>query len=423
MSNSYDELPYQSFPIEWTAPERLALASLLHGGPRQPLDQYRVLELGCGDGANLLPMAFFRGYATFVGVDGALSQIVEARSGRTALNLSNVAFIHADFLTADDQLGDTFDYIIAHGVFSWVSHSVREALFQLCAKRLRSNGLLYLNYNAYPGWGVRGVVRDFLISCTAGETGLLNRSKLAQEIASKIRSTIQDSEYPYLQLFSSELNIVSASDVSYVAHEYLVPENHAYWRSDFLELAGSYGFEYVTDADYNYPSGRRSENVVHQVSKMSFIGRTLEDVVDLLRYRQFHTPILTRKPLARSLPSVDEFANLWVASALAPSKSKIAGNATFIHPSGYRVETKQRIVEEALVRLFPFWPRSLRVGELFPDVRLVMDDLVLLHQNGLLELRCAEMAAYRAGSGPLPAFECSRHGYAVTALHTREDLS
>lgn len=41
MSNSpnpYDELPYRSFPIEWTAPERLALVPLLYGGPRLPLD-------------------------------------------------------------------------------------------------------------------------------------------------------------------------------------------------------------------------------------------------------------------------------------------------------------------------------------------------------------------------------------------------
>ena len=66
--NPYDELPYQSFPIEWTAPERLALASLLHGGPRPLLDGYRVLELGCGSGANLLALAYYRQHVTFLGV-------------------------------------------------------------------------------------------------------------------------------------------------------------------------------------------------------------------------------------------------------------------------------------------------------------------------------------------------------------------
>ena len=119
-SNPYDELPYTSFPIEWTAPERLALASFLHGGPRTRLDEYRVLELGCGNGANLLPLAYYRRQATFVGVDGAQSQIEVAQARQAALELSNLEFIHTDFLTATDRLSGQFDFILAHGVFSWV---------------------------------------------------------------------------------------------------------------------------------------------------------------------------------------------------------------------------------------------------------------------------------------------------------------
>src|SRR5271157_1565074 len=112
--NPYEELPYKSFPIEWTAPERLALTSLLHGGPRPPLDNYRVLELGCGNAANLLPMAYYRTHAAFVGVDGAGSQIEVARARKSALGISNIEFIHADFLTTSQQLSGGFDFIIAH---------------------------------------------------------------------------------------------------------------------------------------------------------------------------------------------------------------------------------------------------------------------------------------------------------------------
>ena len=120
-ANPYDEVPYKSHPIEWTAPERLALASILHGGPRASLEDYRVLELGCGDGANLLPLANHRRHATFIGVDGALSQIEKANTRKSALELSNVEFIHADFVNASKQLTGQFDYIIAHGIFSWVA--------------------------------------------------------------------------------------------------------------------------------------------------------------------------------------------------------------------------------------------------------------------------------------------------------------
>lgn len=71
----YDELPYESHMIPWAAPERLAMTSVLACGPRPPLAGYRVLELGCGDGTNLVSLAAERRHALFVGLDGAGSQI------------------------------------------------------------------------------------------------------------------------------------------------------------------------------------------------------------------------------------------------------------------------------------------------------------------------------------------------------------
>ncbi len=256
--NPYDELPYKCLPIEWTAPERLALASLLHGGPRPPLDTYRVLELGCGDGANLLPLAYYRRHATFVGVDGARSQIEVADARKSALELSNIEFIHSDFLTAAHRLSGQFDYIIAHGIFSWVPHDVRDALLELCAQHLRPGGLLYLNYNTRPGWNVRGMVREFLLAQTAGTTSLRMRAQLAQDVAAKIVASLTIGEHPYSQLMANEFRFVCENHVSYVAHEYLASENHPYWRSEFLALARSYGLEYVADADFCYSSGRHS---------------------------------------------------------------------------------------------------------------------------------------------------------------------
>src|SRR5947208_12695426 len=107
----YDEVPYRSYPIEWTAPERLALASLLHGGPRQSLDAYRMLELGCNDGTNLIPLAYYRQQASFVGIDGSTRQIAIANDKRSSLGLTNVSFVTSDFLAADDAVSGQFDFI------------------------------------------------------------------------------------------------------------------------------------------------------------------------------------------------------------------------------------------------------------------------------------------------------------------------
>src|SRR5258705_9948175 len=179
----YDELPYKSLPIEWTAPERRAFASLLQGGPRPPLLGYRVLELGCADGANLLPQAYYRRHARFVGVDRAGSQIDAAQASRLELRLPNIEFVKAEFLAADHCLEGQFDYIIGHGVFSWVADDTRDALLRLCARRLRAGGLLYLNYNAYPGWKVRGMVREFLLAQTAAIGGLPMRAHAARDLS------------------------------------------------------------------------------------------------------------------------------------------------------------------------------------------------------------------------------------------------
>jgi len=422
MTNPYDELPYKSFSIEWTAPERLAIASILHGGPRPNLSEYRVLELGCGDGSNLLPLAYYRRNANFVGVDGARSQISIADSGKEILKLSNISFIHADFLEVDRQLEGQFDFIIAHGIFSWVPNNVRDALLGLCAYRLRPEGLLYLNYNTYPGWNVRGMIREFLLAQTAGESNLSIRAQLAQEVSAQIFASITVGEQPYSQLMANEFQFVCDSHLSYVAHEYLASDNHPYWRSEFMELAKTNGLEYVTDADFNYSSGRIPEDIALRLAEQRIIGRTLDDTVDLLCYRQLHTPILTNSPWQRTLPTSDEFGDLLVASCLAPCAPDNLGNPMFQHPTGYQVEAKEEIMWTVLERLHHLWPCGLRIKEIFPDVCHVMNDLKLLFRNGLIDLRCIEPAEFGVCPEPLNKFEIRRGGYATSPYHTRENF-
>ena len=420
--NPYDELPYKSLPIEWTAPERLALASMLHGGPRPALDTYRMLELGCGDGSNLLPLAYYRKHANFVGVDGARSQIELATTRKAALELSNIEFIHTDFLTAAQRLSGRFDYIVAHGVFSWVPRDVRYALLELFAQRLSHGGLLYLNYNTYPGWNVRGMVREFLLAQTASKTSLPIRARQAQEVAAKVVSSLTLGEHPYSQLIANEFRFVCDNHVSYVAHEYLAADNHAYWRSEFLAMARSHGLEYVADADFNYSSGRIPEDLAPRLVDEQITGRTLDDTVDLLCYRQLHSPILTRNPLTRDLPNLERFSDLLIASCLVPSAANGAGHLMFQHPSGYQVEAKEEVICAALRRLRQLWPRGLRIGAVFPDVSHVMDDVKLLHRNGLIELRCLEPGDFRVNRDSLNRLESRFGGYVTSPYHTRESI-
>jgi len=425
MDNPYDELPYRTTPIEWSAPERLVLASLLHGGPRIELDAgYRVLELGCADGANLLPMAWFRRHASFVGVDGAGSQIELARARAAALGLENLAYVHADLEAADAQLDGEFDFIIVHGVFSWIPMRVRDALLRLCARRLRPEGLFYFNFNAKPGWNIRGMVREFLIAQTAAIEGLRARAEAARDVCQRLVDAMSDDEHAYRRLMINELCLVRDGELSYVAHEYLAPDNHAYWRSEITELLAAHGLAHVVDADYDQPWTRMDERFDGWLRGEGVIGRTIEDTMDLLLYRQLCSPIVTHAPLVCRPPAPAELSQLWIASRLVPRDDATSSlPATFEHPSGLEVTVLDPGARDGLLRLEPLWPRALRVDEAFPGSTTVLDDLPLLQRSGLVTLRLREPEDPGPEVEALHRVEAEHGGYRTSALHAREAVA
>ncbi len=422
-AHPYDSLQYESSPIEWLAPERLALASRLHGGPRLDLQRYRYLEIGCGNGANLVPLAFYRRHGSFVGLDVAPSACAALRSKRATLGLGNLEIVEADLVEAASALAaqgacaGCFDFIVAHGVFSWISEATRTKLLKLCEHYLAPNGLLYLSYNARPGWDVRGLVRAYLVGQTQRvNAGLAVRAKLAQRLAAQLIPPLQESPHPFSQLLANELELVREAHFSYVGHDYLAEHNRAFWRTEFLELLTAHGFTHVADADFNYSSGRVSEAVLEGVADLQLPDHAVEDTIDLLSFRQFHCPVLTRNTSARSPLSSAEFEALLVASCLQPTERV----GEFIHPSGYRVETHQESMQNALLHLARRWPTSAPVARLFSDPLTIREDLLLLQKNGLIELRLAEPEATLAPD-PLHALEAP-FGYRTTPWHTREAL-
>ena len=168
---------------------------------------------------NLIPLAYYRPHARFVGIDFATTRIAAANETRDSLGLANVSFVARDFVSVSDQISEPFDFIVAHGVFSWVSHEHRDAMLTLCAERLRPGGLLYLNYNSRPGWNVRGLIREFLLAQTAHTTDLATRTEKARRIAATLAVELAGAEHPYLRLLSNEFRFVTDNDASHTAHD------------------------------------------------------------------------------------------------------------------------------------------------------------------------------------------------------------
>jgi SAM-dependent methyltransferase len=284
MGDPYDELPYESSPIEWAAPERMAVASRLHGGPVPRSSACRYLELGCGDATNLVPLARYRPESRFVGVDGSAALVDAARRARDAVGVQNLDLIHASFAEALPRLllEGEFDYVVLHGVFSWVDDATRDALLAFVSRALAPAGLFYVSYNTQPGWSVRGLVRDYLCAQTRAIAGLGDRARAARGAASRLTDLLQTSEHPYSRLMAGEFALVRDGKDSYVAHEYLAGTNRAYWQSELRALLERHGLAFVADADFAYPTARVPPGLDGWLEAEGLSGRAAYDTVDFL---------------------------------------------------------------------------------------------------------------------------------------------
>lgn len=422
MSNPYDEFPYRSYPIEWSAPERLAFASLVHGGPRTPPVGYRVLEVGCADGANLLPLAWHRRHASFVGIDSSIRAIETAQQRVRDLGLQNIEFGHQDIIEADPDTLGRFHFIIVHGVFSWVPIAVRDALLRLCTRCLEPGGLLYFNYNTMPGWAMRGMVREFVLGQTAQIDGLRARSLAGQEACRTLADALaQRQDHPYHQLLESELRLVCDGRPSYIAHEYLSPENQAYWRSDVLALAEGHGLQYVAEADFDQPWANVRPEFTEWMKTQDIRGRAPQDTMDLLRNRQLHSPIFTPAPFTEHAPQADELSAIWIESSLTPSDEPTSDAQKFEHPSGQTVEISDDELGRGLLRLAQTNRRALPLAEVVTDAARLLDDLLLLHRNALVKLWCSEPET-SAQTDALATAEAGWGRYRTSSAHVRVDL-
>src|SRR2546430_17640150 len=121
----YDAVSYRHGAVSDSHPARIGAIIRLLGINAAPPDLCRVLELGCGEGMNLLPLAERFPKSEFVGVDFSAKQIAVADAARAACGIENARFLCAD-LRSWKHDGGAFDYIIAHGVYSWVPVEVRE---------------------------------------------------------------------------------------------------------------------------------------------------------------------------------------------------------------------------------------------------------------------------------------------------------
>lgn len=157
---SYDVVPYESKPNESAHPAPMALVARLFGIAAAAPSTARVLELGCGNGENLVSAASYLPHARFTGVDLAERAIALGQTTAEAAGITNVTLLHRDVRDLVAAPLGTFDYVIAHGLYSWVPEVVRADALKVMRAALEPHGVGFLSFNALPGWELSRALRE-----------------------------------------------------------------------------------------------------------------------------------------------------------------------------------------------------------------------------------------------------------------------
>ena len=310
---AYETFQYENLPFQATHPDWLRTIGVLHGLQPAPAERCRVLELGCGRGGNLVPLASLLPDSEFVGVDLAASQIDDARRDAAALGLANLRLEAMDIADVPAQWG-SFDYIICHGVYSWVPEHVRRRILEISATQLNPHGVAYVSFNALPGWHVRGMLRTMLHRVVPEGPA----PEMAQSARGFLRlmRRLTPENGPLAAWLWRELDLLDMMSDRYLYFEYLVEHNEAFYLDDFLHDADAAGLTYVGNADLASAVPRQlGQSGRREVLDLCGDPLVAEQLSDYLVVRLFRRAVLCRHdaPLSRT-PRPEVLVDAWLAS-------------------------------------------------------------------------------------------------------------
>ena len=431
---AYDRLPYQGSSHHQTHPQTLAALAALRGlDPALPTN-CRVLEIGCAEGGNLIPMAAELPESRFVGVDLSSHQIGLARQRADLLGLDNLAFHTMSLVDIGDDFGE-FDYVIAHGVFSWVSDEVRSRLLEVTASRLAPHGVAYISFNTFPGWLGRRMVRD-LVRFHAGEiTDPAERSQRAIDLVNllvDIGGATEDAHTLFLRATRDNLTEY-AQRPSYIEHEYFAADNRPFYFRDVVDHARRHGLDFLDESSRDRLRPEMMAPAIEERVSVFAKGRIeQEQLLDFVTNCSFRRTLFCRAGTAIStVPQPEALIGLYAATAIqrVPESPGDEDRLSFQTLDGRAFSSTHPVAKVVLAELAAAWPRSLAVRQLLDAApgpgssSERLDFVVSSFYSGVLDLTSGPVrAACEPGTRPLAhrlAREQAAHGSLVTNLHHR----
>ena len=423
--SSYDEMPYIEAVFAQTHPDRLATLAKLFGISTPGLETCRVLELGCASGSNLIPMALGMPSATFVGIDLSARQIGQGQQTVKALDLENIELRHGNIVDIGAAWGQ-FDYIICHGIYSWVPEAIREKILDICRENLAPTGVAFVSYNTLPGWHMKGMVRDMMSFHASQFQDAPTKVRQARALLDFLAQSIP-ANTAYGMTLKQVLDTIRPEADAYLFHEYLEDVNEPVYFRQFAEAAARHGLQYLSEADFG-------SSLIWNLPKQ--VGETLRRIAsDLIRMEQYMDFVLNR-PFRQSLLihqgiaikrnlDAEVLKGLDVASTAkhVSKQPSLAQGVTeaFRAANGATATPSNAITKAALLLLAEQWPASLTYEQLLVDCRakvqgnsnVIPDDATLAQQatvlgNELLQCYAAGVVELRMRPIPLSVTPSAR---------------
>jgi SAM-dependent methyltransferase len=295
-STVYDEVRYSSYPYALTHPDRLATVAALHGLSTPDPATARVLEIGCGAGGNLLAMAAATPGITALGIDLAHGPIEDARRLAEAAGITNAEFRQADLTdVTGGELGE-FDFIVAHGVFTWIPEEARDALLAAAHAHLAADGLAIISHNCYPGCYTRQALREVGLWFSRGQETPLERAEHAQQLYRFLYEDRGGTSDWWGQLLENQGKAFAIGPLYRLVHDDMSDHWKPVWFSDFAERAARHRLAYVGDSDLAHLLPRWlpdfAQTRVHELAGGDRIA--IEQITDMLRCTFFRHSVLCR---------------------------------------------------------------------------------------------------------------------------------
>ena len=339
---SYDELSVTINSNPLTHPNRLAVLGMFFGMSPAPVDRCRVLDLGCAQGGNLIPMAFNLPYSEFVGIDLSSKQIAAGQKVIEELGIKNITLKQEDILNFSENEGK-FDYIIADGIFSWVPKKVQDKLFNICQHHLNPQGIAYINYSTYPGWRIYGLLRDIMAYHSAGISDPGTIAKQSREVIAFLSDAVDSEKNPYGKLLKKESeNLMKHSDY-YIIRVFLEGNNEPFYFHEFSRKANKNGLQYLGESPFqNMLSIDFAPKVQEALNKITNNLIAREQYMDFLRNRTHRNTLLCHSNLKLNRTiNVDIINNLFVTTLLKPDSDRTGSDDgkedTYIGRNGVKV--------------------------------------------------------------------------------------